>query len=288
MLSCEATREDKVFAITFLVSRGNVPVLEGYSEYKGCLVNIGIVISSVTYTTNYSTCNVPSFTKSRTIDHRAPWSNIGFVGEYNSAGSFSVFRSSLRGSQELYLQLGLVVIYYSVYSCVGLHCGSCPGVLNFNAYIERNRTFFVEVIGTGQNIYFYPRSVYSRGTSSSFSKHIFRIVGSPSRMVKSSDNCKQRNNSKNDRSDSRIKHKLSPPGHAFLGFKITVLGILLTLGFYLVLFSYKIADCGFDTFESGRKAHGIFILVLAILIGVSSAFFLPWLIFGSGLSKSFG
>jgi len=48
----------------------------------------------------------------------------------------------------------------------------------------------------------------------------------------------------------------------------------------------KVADCGLDALDGGRKVYGFTLLITATLISCGSAFFLPWLIFGSGLAQS--
>ncbi|WGI21594.1 hypothetical protein [Amylibacter sp. IMCC11727] len=119
------------------------------------------------------------------------------------------------------------------------------------------------------------------------SSDYFRTISGTSSVVKRSYDCHEGRKGEDDCGGRSIKHPLSPFSHALLGLKITAFAVLLGLSGYFVFFSYKIADRGFDIFEHGRKVYGFGVLLFAVALGVGSAFFLPWLIFGSGLTPTF-
>ncbi len=123
---------------------------------------------------------------------------------------------------------------------------------------------------------------------SGLSRHEFGAISRPASVVEGSYYRKERNQGEHHGSNSGIEHPLSPLGHTFLSLKVAVFAALLCLSSYLIFFSYKIADRGFDAFESGRKVYGLIVLLAAVCVGVGSAFFLPWLVFGSGLAPSLG
>jgi len=120
----------------------------------------------------------------------------------------------------------------------------------------------------------------------SLNEHVFGVVSGPFGLFESFYDRHQRRESDKHSRASSVKHEFRPPRHALLSVKVALFVFLLLLSSYLVFFGYKVADRGLDAFESGRKVYGFTLLITAALISCGSAFFLPWLIFGSGLAVS--
>lgn len=115
----------------------------------------------------------------------------------------------------------------------------------------------------------------------------FGIVGGAARVMQCSDNGDERDERQNHSRGSRYEHPESPLGHSLLGIKIAAIALHLPLTLYLVFFGYKIADRGFDAFESGRRVHGVGLLIAATVVACGFAFFGvalgAWLLLDGGL-----
>lgn len=85
------------------------------------------------------------------------------------------------------------------------------------------------------------------------------------------------------------KHSFCPKSHFLLGAQIAYITVFLPLTLSLVFFGYKLADRGFDAFDSRKKAVGVTRLLSGGLLIFGSALLLPyggyWLAFEGGLAS---
>ncbi len=121
---------------------------------------------------------------------------------------------------------------------------------------------------------------------SSLDKHPLGGFSRSSCVVKSFYDGAEGNGSEKNGSSRGIEHEFRPPSHAFLSFKVAA-GLSASLFFLcLVYVGFKIADRSFDRFKPGLYFSRTGFSILAAVVGIGSAAFRSWLIFGSGLFLS--